>query len=718
MEDHVGHGGSVYVYLRHVGSRSRGWLRYLGAVGAGGFAVALSAMWTSGPLAAGIGAAVTTVITLVTDRVQPQAVQPQATALLRSASGGIPRLGQVDRPELAGVHPADGHPDHPRLAPPYIRRDADTVLRRAVQENGFVLVVGESAAGKTRLVYEVARSCFPRHAFVRPMTRPALAHAIKVASRRRRAVLWLDDLENYLGADGATASALAELVQRRRGRVVVLATMRSQEVRRYEAREESRLTGSDRDAWRVQREVLQLATQIQLQRHWSTGELQRARLYERDPRIGLALGSCDRFGLAEVVAAGPELLAAWQNAWAPGANPRGAAIVAAAVDCRRSGLRRPATRQWLQELHLPYLAARGGPDLQPEPFDEAMRWACTAAYATSGLLIGNFTQGYVAFDYLLNAPRLPAVPDHLWNTLLSRVEATDAYDMGLVAHQTSQLARATAALQRAREGGVEGADFLLAIAVGDRGRPREAAGILAGIVRRRRAQWGARHPETLASVHQWAFFTGEGGDARAAAAAFADLVVETTAALGPGHTDTLAARHQQAYFTGEAGDTESAVQQLTALLEDRTRLEGVDHPQVLAGRRSLIWFSSLDGELAVAERQVGELMADARRTLGAENPHVLAIRSTQADFVARAGRIDEATAMFTELAADRSRLLGSDHPHALHTRLQRAQGLVCAGSHDQARHELAQILEDAQRVLELGHRHLVLAERMINGLRP
>ncbi|WP_432126468.1 hypothetical protein [Streptomyces sp. bgisy082] len=79
---------------------------------------------------------------------------------------------------------------------------------------------------------------------------------------------------------------------------------------------------------------------------------------------------------------------------------------------------------------------------------------------------------------------------------------------------------------------MEGADFLLAIAVGDRGRPREAAGILAGIVRRRRARWGPRHPETPASVHQWAF------------------------------------------FTGEAGDTESAVRQLTALLEDRTRRHG------------------------------------------------------------------------------------------------------------------------------------------------
>ncbi|MET8330060.1 tetratricopeptide repeat protein [Streptomyces sp. NPDC005181] len=684
-------------------------------MGVGGSALALAATWTSGPLATGIGAAVTTVYTLVTDRVRPQHTNPNDAALLRNASGSVPRVDQLDRPELAGVHPADGHRNH-RLAPPYVERDAEPLLRQAVEESGFVLIVGESTAGKTRLAYEVARSRFPRHAFVRPMDGTALAHAIGIARRRRRALLWLDDLENYLGADGVTASALTELLQGRPGRVVVLATMRSEEFRRYDAREESRLTGSDRDAWRVQREVLHMAVKIRLERHWSRAEQQRAAAHRGDPRIRLALDSCDRFGLAEVVAAGPELLAAWENAWAPGANPRGAAIVAAAVDCRRSGLRRSASRQWLQDFHLPYLAERGGPDLQPEPFAEAMQWACKAAYATSGLLIGNYSQGYVAFDYLLNAPRLPAVPDHLWEALLSRVEPADAYDMGLLAQQASQLSRATAALERARAGGVAGADFLLAIAVGDCGRPRQAVRDLQSIVRCRRAELGPRHPDTLASFHQWAFFTGEAGDAQAASTAFGELVVEATAALGPEHTDTFAARHQQAYFTGEAGDTHSAVQQLSVLLDDRIRLEGPDHPQVLAVRRSLIWFSGLRGDLADTERQLRQLLADAQRTLGPDDPHVLAIRSTQADFAARAGRTREATTVFTQLVAERSRVLGHDHPHAIHTRLQRAQGLVTAGRSEQAREELAQIVDDAQRVLEPEHRHLVLARGMLNQL--
>ncbi|MFE7580350.1 hypothetical protein ACFU5Y_02155 [Streptomyces gardneri] len=698
---------------QHDSGGARGWIRYVAAVGVGAFALALAATWTSGPLATGIGAAASAVYALVADLLQPsQRVHAPGGALLRTAAGRVPRFGRLDRPELAGVHPADGPGDR-RAPPPYVERDAEPSVRRALEDGGFVLIVGESTAGKTRLAYEVARSRFPRHAFVRPMDRTALASAVAVARRRRRAVLWLDDLENYLGADGVTAPMVDELLGRRPGRVVILATMRSEEFRRYDAREESRLTGSDRDAWRVQRDVLNAAVKIRLERHWSAAEQLRAAAHRADPRIRLALESGDRFGLAEVVAAGPELLTAWQNAWAPGANPRGAAVVAAAVDCRRSGLRRPVSREWLQDLHRPYLAERGGPDLQPEPFAEAMAWACQAAYATSGLLIGNYSQGYTAFDYVLTAADLPPVPDHLWDALLALVEPADAYDMGLVAHQAGRLPRAAAALERARAGGAAEADFLLAIVTGDRGRPRQAALDLLRVVERRRAALGAVHPETLAAVHQWAFFTGESGEARAASAAFVRLVADATAALGAEHTDTLAARHQQAYFAGEAGEVDSAVRELVALLDVRLRRAEADHPQALAVRRSLIWFSSLRGDLAEAERELSLLLTDAERALGPHNPHTLAIRSTQAAFAAQAGRTEEAIAEFTRLVSERSRLLGHDHPHVTHSRLQRVQGLIAVGREAEARGELTEILEQARRVLEPGHRHLVLARSLL-----
>ncbi|MFE3863611.1 tetratricopeptide repeat protein [Streptomyces goshikiensis] len=682
--------------------RTRGWLGYLGAVGLGAGALALASLWTSGAWATGIGAAVTTLSGLLAERLAP-GDPPGASAaeLLRTPAGRIPRLRQVDRPELAGAHPAET----PGAAPAYIERDAAPRLRAALAGGGFVLVVGESTAGKTRLAYEVTRARHPRHAFVRPLSRAALPEAVRIAARRRRAVLWLDDLEDYLGAGGLTAAQLATL-----SRTLVVATMRVQEYRRYDAREESRLTGSDRDAWRAQRDLLQRATVLRLARHWSPEERRRAAAHQADPRIGAALRAGERFGIAEVLAAGPELRASWENAWAPGTNPRGAAVVAAAVDCRRAGLRRPVSREWLRALHAPYLAARGGGDLQPEPFAAAMDWACASAYATSGLLIGNYGQGYTAFDYLLNAPGPEPVPDHLWRGLLARVEPVDAYDMGLVAHQEGRLPRAVEALTRAHRGGVPGAELPLAIAVGDSGRPRRAAADLAGIVRRREDRLGPRHRDTLAARHQLAFFTGEAGDDRAAAARFAELAADTEAVLGPDHPDTLATRHQLAYFTGEAGDGRGAARQLERLLADRLRVQGPRHPQTLATRRSLIWYRAT--EPAEAGRQLAVLLADAEGLLGPDDPHTLAIRSSLAALAARSGRPAEATGAWAALAADRTRVLGAEHPHTVYARLEWARALIAEGRADEARALLARVLDAAGRVLEPGHRHLRTAREL------
>ncbi|WP_158717823.1 tetratricopeptide repeat protein [Streptomyces sp. NRRL F-2664] len=704
----------------------RGRSASVGAVGLGAaaLALALASVWTGGARAASIAAAVALCSGPAAERRRSRRGTPLrgdtdptgADALLRTAGGRIPALRHVDRPEPAGAHPAHGPRAAgsrvPDAAPAYIRRDAEPRLRDALGRAGFVLLVGESTAGRSRLAYEVARALFPRHAFVRPLGRDALPQAVHVARARRRAVLWLDDLEDFLGAGGLTTAMLAAVAAPEPGRRVVLATMRTQEFRRFEAREGSRLTGSDRDAWRTQREVLGQAEVVHLARLWSPPERRRAAAHAHDPRIAAALRAGERFGVAEVLAGAPPSLAAWHDAWAPGAHPRGAAVVAAAVDCRRAGLRSPVSRDRLRELHRPYLVERGDGDLRPESFDDAMEWACTAG----GLLTGHHTRGYTAFDHLLDAPGLPPVPEHLWQLLVARVTAAEAYDMGLLAHQEGRPERAAAALSRARLGGVPGADFLLAITVGDAGRPRRAAADLAAITRRREDRLGPAHPDTLAARHQLAFFTGEAGNPHAAAGRFAALAADAAALLGADHPDTLAARHELAYFTGESGAPAEAARQLARLLADRLRTQGPDDPQVLATRRGLIWYRA--AEPVRAEAELAELLADSARCLGPLDPHTLAVSSSRAAFAARAGRTAEAAAAWESLVADRTRVLGPDHPHTIYARLERARALASSGRPHEARALLTRTVADARGLLEPGHRHLRRARDLLAGLPP
>ncbi|MFD3708806.1 tetratricopeptide repeat protein [Streptomyces sp. NPDC058677] len=669
-------------------------------------AIAAAITWLSGPWAAGVGAAVTAVYGLTADLFRPRRRSREETDLLRDAQGRIPRARQVSRPEAAGVRAAEGG-----AAPPYVARDAEQEVVRRLLETRFVLLVGESAAGKSRLGYEVARAHFASYRFVAPRTRAAVPQAVVCARSYRRAVLWLDDLENYLGRDGITVTLLRALLDGGGGHVV-LATMRVEEYRRFEAREESRLTGSDRDAWRTQREVLQEAAVIRLSRRWSAGECRRATAHIGDARIAAALHSCDRFGIAETIAAGPELMAAWENAWAPGTNPRAAALVTAAVDCRRAGLRSGVTRELLELLHEPYLAARGGSDLRPEAIDAAFQWACTPALATSGLLIQDSNSRYQAFDYLLNTPNLGPLPDHLWASLIATVGPEDAYDLGLVAHQQARLRRAITALTRAHEGAVAEAELPLALALGDSGRPREAAARLHRIAQRP----GNDPLFALTARHQAAFFTGEAGAAHQAVRMFRNIVAQAQALLEQAHPDVLDARHQLAYFTGQSGDTSGAAQHFRALLADREQHHPDDHQQIIATKRSCIWFSIRSDTIGESERHMHTLLDEAITRLGADAPHTLAIRSSLATLAARAGRHDEAQACFASLIEDRIRLLEAEHPHVIRSRLDWVQALAGAGRIEQARAEALSVLHTAEQVLEPGHRHLHFARHLLAQL--
>ncbi|MFD0384290.1 hypothetical protein ACFQ2B_24705 [Streptomyces stramineus] len=58
-------------------------------------------------------------------------------------------------------------------------------------------------------------------------------------------------------------------------------------------------------------------------------------------------------------------------------QPRGAALVWAAIDLALAGLTDPLPAELLEELHEDYLPGRNKQLLCPEPLDEALAWATT-----------------------------------------------------------------------------------------------------------------------------------------------------------------------------------------------------------------------------------------------------------------------------------------------------------------------------------------------------
>jgi hypothetical protein len=171
----------------------------------------------------------------------------------------------------------------------------------------------------------------------------------------RDVVVWLNDLERFLGADGLEVGLLRRLVGDGGRRVVVLATMRASEYNARSPERERDRGGSERDVLRAERELLDQARDFELSRGFSATERRQAAERTWDPRIADALARAGRYGLAEYLAAGPRLWRRWRNARAvdgPTHEQAGAAMVAAALDCRRAGLARPVSEEVLAGLYL------------------------------------------------------------------------------------------------------------------------------------------------------------------------------------------------------------------------------------------------------------------------------------------------------------------------------------------------------------------------------
>lgn len=674
------------------------------------------------------------------------------------------RVRDADDPVLLGVHPspirAVATADLSPKVPAYVPRDVTEHLAWALTAAPFVLIVGDATAGKTRLAYETVRQLLPDHRLVVP-DQPA--HLPELADAAGDRVIWLDDLERCLGPNGLTADVVAALTRRNGGHTVLLGTIRSQEHARLSPRWEHDAEAPGQLWSRHGRDVVRLAYEIHLGRRWSDAEIGRA-LDSTDPRVTEAARHADEFGIAEYLAAGPQLLAEWRDAWSPGNHPRGAALVAAAVDVCRAGVRRGVGVDLLRRLHGHHLAARGGSALRPEPFDSALAWATEALHATSSLLVPVGRDRYRPFGYLIDAaetdPCQPDVPANTWQVLIARMPAHDCWHIGQAAYLGRHLDHALAAFERAAAAGNTAAELRVADCVGESGRRGDALAAIQDIVAARTSSNGARHHTTLEARQALANWSGRAGDVRGATTLLAETVRDLTATVGTAHPDTLSARHDLANWLGRAGRLDDAIEAFRGLVVDRTHYHGPAHPDTLAARHDLAnWLGragkfddALGGHEAVTAARIrvlgadhpdtlrgrhrltrlvcqvrgtdvglpllAQVVVDRARVLGPDHPDTLRSRWQYVRWTGKSGRIHEAITLAEQLVADTALAVGAAHPDTFRARHQHARWIADAGDHARAATLLRELVTDWEDLL--GRRHpytLISRYRLVRAVR-
>lgn len=339
----------------------------------------------------------------------------------------VPRLVPDDwplakdvEPLAHGVRPTRSVSGRPSL-PPYVEREADdavVAVLAGAPAGKFVVLLGEPYAGKTRTALRAVAEVLPGARMFAPGRGEDLRLLPTVLrGRREPCVLWLDDLDVHLGggAHGLEPRLLAQLTGQG---VVVVATLRE------EAYDEVRQSVDGR--------VLDQAHIVELPREWSAGERERARL-AGDVRLAEAAVHSGPEGVAAYLAVGPMLWEDWQRARRADRHPRGHALVRAAIDLARCGLRGPLPQELLVRAHESYEDVTG---LERESVVEALAWAAEKRFGVLRLLRGGGAGKWEATPYLVEVSVKgeghPAVDSPVWDLALETARTDTAYDFETV----------------------------------------------------------------------------------------------------------------------------------------------------------------------------------------------------------------------------------------------------------------------------------------------
>ncbi|MGY0231032.1 tetratricopeptide repeat protein [Longispora urticae] len=413
---------------------------------------------------------------------EPQS-RPDLTRFLLHVSGERPpAVSDIDLGAL-GVKPSIGSDvDGPTG---YVARDGETDLEWAIAEGGIVLLHGVAAAGKTRTAAQVLRRLRPDDDLLVPAGLGSLRALLDAGHAVRNAVVWLDDLERYLGDDGVDLALLQRLSPVGRRDVAVVATIRNEELAFLDAA--ATVTRTERQQAGIHRpgvELLQHITgrrRIAITSHLTDTELAVAASMQAaagdDTRVADAAASTVGFG--EYLVAGPAMLRRW--AVGEGAlHDLGQALISAAIDCRRAGYNLPIPAATLAELAAGYLS-KGRQHRSDLPgIGEALAWASQPVLGASSCLTPNY-DAYAAADFLVDrADTYPSplagkgVAPKAWLAVLPLADPDTAYSVGIRAHNAAQTTVAEMAWRQAANANHTGANYNLGAMLFERGELAEA----------------------------------------------------------------------------------------------------------------------------------------------------------------------------------------------------------------------------------------------------
>lgn len=335
---------------------------------------------------------------------------PRLATLVERLRGGdrLPLVGEAELNEF-GIYP-----DTPVYA---TRSEVDAKLDTALRESPFVVVTGESKAGKSRSLAEAVRRFAADRSLIVPKEIAAVATLASgpLPTAPAGAVVWLEDLDRYLVPGG-----LDERVLRRFARhdppITVVATMDGGTYQRYRSGtpQLDKRTG----------ELVRRAGQVGVRDRLDPADLVGAKAaYPKfdaaDGRLGYQLFS------------GPDF--EWMFRNGRDSSPVGWAVLMAAIDWRRTGADTPVPEADLRTLLIHYLDDDEPDD---ETFAAALRWAADATPAIRR--IGD--RGYLPEGYLVAMVAGEDVPislDVWWHVAGSPV--VTATDLLVVTHHAARL---------------------------------------------------------------------------------------------------------------------------------------------------------------------------------------------------------------------------------------------------------------------------------------